>query len=63
MFHETLQFLGLLKSHLQFFKHGCQREAGRRLRREWLQRKSGRENIFVDLNWCSACHQSGCRLE
>ena len=50
MFPETLQYLGLLKSHLQ-------------LRREWLQRQNGSENIFVDLNWCSACDQSECRLE
>ena len=33
--------------------------------REWLQRQNDhdRENIFVDLNWCSTCHQSRCRLE
>ena len=44
---------------------GCQLEAGRRIMREWIQRQNDhdREYIFVDLNWCSTCHQSRCRLE
>lgn len=62
MFDETLDILAKLKDMVRHFLHISDREAGRKLRREWLQRQRGRQ-VSLDINWCCICHKSGCNLE
>jgi hypothetical protein len=62
LFHDTLQCLAKLKEMVRAFRHVSDREAGRKIRREWLQRQRGRQ-VHVDVNWCCICHKSGCILE
>jgi hypothetical protein len=62
MFDETLDILAKLKDMVRDFQHISDREAGRKLRREWLQRQRGRQ-VSLDINWCCICHKSGCNLE
>ena len=59
---DTLQCLAILKEMVRAFRHVSDREAGRKIRREWLQRQRGRQ-VHVDVNWCCICHKSGCILE
>jgi hypothetical protein len=62
IFDETLHCLAKLKVMVCELQHVSDREAGRKLRREWLERKRGRQ-VHVDVNWCCICHKSGCTLE
>ena len=61
-FNETLHCLDELKVMVRELQHVSNREAGRKLRREWLKRQRGRQ-VHVDVNWCCICHNSGCTLE
>jgi hypothetical protein len=62
IFDDTLQCLAKLKDMIHEYRHISDREARRKLRREWLQRKRGHQ-VTIDVNWCCICHQSGCILE
>jgi hypothetical protein len=62
IFNETLHCLDELKVMVRELQHVSDREAGRKLRREWLERQRGRQ-VHVDVNWCCICHKSGCTLE
>jgi hypothetical protein len=62
IFDDTLQCLAKLKDMIHEYRHISYREARRKLRREWLQRKMGHQ-VTIDVNWCCICHQSSCILE
>ena len=61
-FHDTLQCLAKLKEMVREFRHVSGKEVGKKIRREWLQRKMGRQ-VHVDVNWCCICHKFACILE
>jgi hypothetical protein len=47
LFHDTLQCLAKLKEMVREFRHVSDREAGRKIRREWLQRQRGRQVMLM----------------
>jgi hypothetical protein len=54
--------LAKLKEMVREFQHVSDREAGRKLRREWLQRQRGNQ-VNVDVNSCCIFHKSSITLE
>ena len=62
IFDETLHCLDELKVMVHELQHVYDREAGRKLRRKWIERKRGCQ-VHVDVNWCCIFHKSGCTLE
>jgi hypothetical protein len=62
LFDEILDCLSKLKEMIREFQHIYDRESGRKLRREWLERKRGHQ-VTVDVNWCCISHKYFCNLE
>ena len=62
MFDENLDCLSKLKERVREFQHISDRESGRKLRREWIERERGRQ-VTVDVNWSCILHKFGCNLE